>query len=1450
MAELKRVFTSGKMNKDLDERLVPNGQYTDALNVQVSTSDDANVGAIENVLGNTKRYKKTSSVNWSNNFGLTNAKCIGVFRDALNEKIYWFLTSDSVDAVVEYDQTTDLVAPVLVDTGSILNFSSSYLITGVNMIDGLLAFTDNLNEPRIINVSTFKAGSTQSGTTFNTHTQVYGISFLEEHVTVIKKKPENSPSVTAASTSRAGSTIGLGLNTVTTTKNFCENTGGGFFPPREVGSSVAFTVSDTPNWVVGDIINLTASQLNDNNFEDEYQVRLEIDTITGSLSRYITCTIQSISSDLPNYEYTWTCVLEEEKPMFNLQFPRFAYRWKYKNNMYSAFSPWTQAVFVPGDFKYTSMLAHNVGMVNNLRKLTLGNFDTPPKDVDRVEILYKDSSSNNIYKVDDVSRDTSSYSITSELIYHVINENQAIRPYDNVPKKALAQELIGNRLVYGNYVQNYDVNVETDITVDLVSSNITSVKKPEESIKSLRTYQVGISYLDEYGRETPVFTNDTATVVVDKNLSKKVNQLRATFSLGDSALSALSNNFSHFKYYVKETSSEYYNLCLDRYYAAEDGNIWLSFPSAERNKVFENGYLELKKENNTDYAVEAAARYKVLDIKNEVPEYVSRKLTQRAGANIQRGLDSEKLTSGKREFLFVGPEQVDNPEFFKGFKQLTTIRFKRGGNVSSFYEVERAGFTGDTDNHYRVELTEKIKAEDNWIDSVGATTDIQCFVYERDYVAKSEYEGRFFVKINRDVILEESIIYNYTTDVNDYELISNTYIAQIYDTLQDDPDATDTPVSDLEKFGWEEHANAQPSVTINGKPTQNSDEFGFAFAPYDSTDATPLGSAGEGFNDELDVGSVIQFKDASTGDWSGNYQVASITKGTYDRQPSSSGDTDDETGYYWNITLTTPFTQSEWNTEAVRLVQRKRVLPALFDEDTVVLSSSNPAIFETEPRETADLDIYYEACDPQQIANVESPITLPYFNCYSFGNGVESDRINDDFNAKTITKGVTASTTLDEPYAEEHRASGLIYSGIFNSTSGVNELNQFIAGLKITKDLNPIYGSVQKLHARDTDLVTLCEDKCFRVLAQKDALFNADGNANLTSTNNVLGQVIPYVGEFGISKNPESFASYGFRAYFSDKNRGVVLRLSRDGLTPISGHGMSDYFQDNLKLATTIIGSYDEESGAYNISLNDDTVTFDDMIDGWVSRKSFYPEFGVSLNNEYYTFKDGEIWQHNNSSRSNFYGAQYKTSVQFVYNDMPSRIKNFKTLAYEGSEGWTCPLFQTDQQDGEVVTWKDKENIYYNYIRGRVDTWNNSTQSGTLDTSEFSVQGIDVVDIVGTVTPTMQLLFNNEINVSLQEAADDFVFYQKSDGSVYKIGTCSGIGTSGGQYMVSVNNTEGIEYDNGGTSIEDGDFVFFVKNSQINTSGIIGYHGRVDMEVTSSNFKELFAVNSETFISS
>ena len=78
------------------------------------------------------------------------------------------------------------------------------------------------------------------------------------------------------------------------------------------------------------------------------------------------------------------------------------------------------------------------------------------------------------------------------------------------------------------------------------------------------------------------------------------------------------------------------------------------------------------------------------------------------------------------------------------------------------------------------------------------------------------------------------------------------------------------------------------------------------------------------------------------------------------------------------------------------------------------------------------------------------------YNCFSFGNGVESFVIRDDFNAPALSKGVRVSTVFEDNYQEENLKSGLIFSQIYNGKTGINRLNQFIIAESITKDLNPI----------------------------------------------------------------------------------------------------------------------------------------------------------------------------------------------------------------------------------------------------------------------------------------------------------------------------------------------------------------------------------------------------------
>lgn len=176
---------------------------------------------------------------------------------------------------------------------------------------------------------------------------------------------------------------------------------------------------------------------------------------------------------------------------------------------------------------------------------------------------------------------------------------------------------------------------------------------------------------------------------------------------------------------------------------------------------------------------------------------------------------------------------------------------------------------------------------------------------------------------------------------------------------------------------------------------------------------------------------------------------------------------------------------------------------------------------------------------------------------------IEESRIKGGFNETQVDLGVRAYLVA-ESNRGTIRFNSLIYSGIFNSETGINYTNQFPVGEDITRSLNPSQGSIQKLYAEDTNLIVFQELKVSRALIDKDAVYSAEGQSMTTSGAQIIGQIVPYAGEYGISQNPESFAVYGYRKYFADKNKNSILRLSKDGITEISSYGMRDYFRDEL----------------------------------------------------------------------------------------------------------------------------------------------------------------------------------------------------------------------------------------------------------------------------------------------
>ena len=333
--------------------------------------------------------------------------------------------------------------------------------------------------------------------------------------------------------------------------------------------------------------------------------------------------------------------------------------------------------------------------------------------------------------------------------------------------------------------------------------------------------------------------------------------------------------------------------------------------------------------------------------------------------------------------------------------------------------------------------------------------------------------------------------------------------------------------------------------------------------------------------------------------------------------------------------------------------------------------------------------------------------TAPYNNVprgYSSVNAddwyIEESRIRGGYNNTTVDFGVKAYIAEDNPQ-QQNRINTMIYSGIFNSRTGVNNTNQFSVAEEITRSVDPANGSIQLLYAEDTNLIIFQEDKVSRALIDKDAIYSAEGSALTTSGRLVIGQIVPYAGEYGISKDPSSFAVYGYRKYFTDRKRNTVLRLTTNGaMVEISSYGMHDFFRDKLSaLGTTrqnrIIGGFDIHTKNYVLSIqNQDnsyvTSNFDEDVQGWTSFYTYKPTYTLSLNSSFYSFYDGKLWLHHVQPEEgvtgygNYYGTVTDSTVKVILNSQPSVVKNFKTINYEGATGWQLDSMIASSSDATL----------------------------------------------------------------------------------------------------------------------------------------------------------------------
>lgn len=1129
--ELKNLFYKGKMNKDLDERLVPNGEYTDALNIRVGKSSGSDVGALENEKGNTK----LSFIDEGDS-----PVCIGSVSDEANEKIYWFVVDDNPSSYIyEFDQRNNVTATVLKDTrngtAQVLNFDENHKITHANVLydkesrDTILYFTDNRNPPRMVNIKRAKA---------------YGENnFAAEDINLYKKPPRLAPEVTPYNTN-----------------------------------------------------------------------------------------------------------VLEENAVSERHFA-FAYRYKYLDGQFTALSSFTNYQFYPSLYDLDFETFENNGMINEFNAYSIA-YNTGDKRVTDIQICFKTPLSDVVYVIDTINKQENglfdnvsrSYNFTNKKVYKALPDDEMNRLFDNVPLKALAQDVVQNRLVFGNYTTQYDLKRNatdrTNLTIDYVAEHVSTSLNGDS--------------------QTYTRANSNKNIVLDLTNVSLIKGHRFTLYMDlDSAIGGTPPDDYFNGSFVGNNSVVLSRNYVDAndFYGSDDFTQLISSMNANfkssvittspANTVTPITYGTFTKVSSTATSITLTAPSNTHTVDNTPGDSSDNDFTD--FSEDFRWLETT-------EFLYRASASSLSLKSNRSF-DFGLVYLDKEGRYSSI--IPNSGDDGTSKSNFFV----PVEYSDN-INTAKITIKNKPPYWADRY--------KFFVKTNKDLHYNIFATTFYQDGLYAWVLLNGNNLHKVKEGMNllvksDDngPLNSEVKVKVLEVTtkagndvvetaqGWiigNEDNGGNPIKEIQGvfmkiRPngfTLNQDDY--SFLQYTGQQQQmlagnvgvmiPLWEDDRGISQYSDDGGstwtnldlpqgsrvYLKFESWDSPDRNGDevryFEEDYIVKDTYTQQtggasvleqfldaetnwnkPSGQSyytDPDEQFRLTFNAASSARKTVDIVSTETTTLLEKGRI-----DVKISIQRTNGVIVFETDPDEL-DSDVYYEVSDAfdisggfhtgniqSQTASQDAIVSLNYGNCYSFGNGVESISVKDERFSSTLTMDLRPNITILDGYKEITETNGLIYSGTANENTGYNSLNEFNASRGNTKYLDLKYGSVQRIFGRETDLLVLQEDQVSKVLYSKNILQSPDGSGSLTQIEKVLGQTVPYAGEYGISKNPESFSEYGGRVYFTDATRGVVLRLSRDGITPISQLGMEGYFRDNLPLNKDKynLGGYDPRYQEYVLTI-------------------------------------------------------------------------------------------------------------------------------------------------------------------------------------------------------------------------------------------------------------------------
>lgn len=1232
MANLKRNFIAGRMNKSVDERLVPNGEYVDAMNVRLGSTEASEIGSVENSKGNTK----ITELEFNGTSLSINAKCIGAYEDSANETIYWFVHDSSfetvspgvtgkLDLIVSMDMKTDAITYHVVSvkndtspTNTTLNFDSAYLINGVNMAGrDILLFTDNLNPPRAINVrKNYPEPLIVSPAT------TLSDQFTAEEILVIKKPPVTSPIIKT--------------NTIPGNDDFIEE--------RFLCFAYRYRYADNQYSAISqfsrpafepDFFNVTISTfLNEGMQNADNNVIITMDTGSPLV----------LGFDLLYKESTNSIVRVVQKFDKNTDGIADNTDFVYELSGYKVFTVLTDSEILR-NYDNVPLLAKAQTLMGN--RLVYGNY------VEGYDL--KDKNGNNInlnFNTSLITEEVSTLNIPTTLgnpgyqadplnsPYLVVNALMQM-DFNDIELTRGSTISIDFTLDHADFTSNtvpplvqeqqpvditWEYTLIQDYLTDGTSTAAYKLATSADFLNALGTSPPTGTMLPVYDAANPTSCNGfTLTDVINCAIQNKLDtgtpQERTKFESGYDDIPANGNQGIAYILALAPpaVTSNVINLQLPAMRRVDD----VVTPTASTYEYFQivnplNRISSVK----TPLSLHSNRNYEVGLI--YMDEY-NRATTALVSTNNSVQVPcSNSIFKNSIQFN-IPPSQIA-PSFATRYK-LCIKPDKKGYDIiySNFYIQDPS--TGDSYILLEGENTRKVEEGDTLNvkrDSVGPmNTCTEVVVLEKKPQQKNFLDPPPTDDAGDDIPLPSGTYIKMSTSNINLDLPDDALVNPGQKTVFNNFNNDDQPLMDYDGLGdftIPERARIvlkfkfQRLGTGDGNNNCERRIYEYDRTFFADADYPDIASwfEGQGIQGTLSDG------EPETGDGSSitNTYLPVVTSSANNYgMDAYAGSLTNYYRWYKNGTdirfiMTGPRRCGNGNSEKKR---------SSITCEWQVFRSENLLVFETQP-EDATPDLWYEGSESyavdqatgfhsgspaigggqDQTAINDAIVKSTFGNCYSFGNGVESFKILDSIVGKPMELGERFFSTSSEDYSRVHRFADLTYSGVFNDETNVNKLNEFNLGLLNFKPLEDSFGSIELIDGRETDILTLQEDKISYVLAGKNLLSDSTGGGSIASIPEVLGTQIARVEKYGISQNPESYVKWGFYKFFTDAKRGVLIQLKGSGqaeqLSVISELGMRSWFRDLFigSSNTQKLGAFDPYMNEYVLSSNETKIPKDE----------------------------------------------------------------------------------------------------------------------------------------------------------------------------------------------------------------------------------------------------------------